>query len=519
MTQRERTPTQIQSDIEIVRNEIGSGANSAARIAQLVEDISNNGQPASNTAYLAQTAWFLSSTGNDTADGQQASPLMTVKQLNRRIWCTAGQLAAVTTITFAGNHPGGALTVQVAPNSPLVLTGTPTVLATDTCGTYTNASSGTNRYVLLTGTTITDWTPYVGKRLRITVGTYAGAVSWVMAVTPFGLGVATAKITVPTQEPTALNGWVVTGNTVLSSGNTVVVESLPVIDQQLVDVLSSNDDTLLAAAVPSLVVKNLTLTKWSHRVSGGLSSAMFWGCKTGALSCPGATQETLLFVGCLLSSPSSKLVGASYYHCGVLKPSGSGLSQYQLSTLADFNHMTFEGVGLLVKGAQATFTNLNIDNASGTGLEVGSGGRFIATNTGLSGQGNNGFGVSVEKISGYLEIWSSGTSITGTSGAWAFSFVLAMAWTDAPRCYGRGRTSAQALSSGIASFTIPDLPPTANFSPAYAVPKSGVTGVLYPANAATSTVEVRSSDLTDSTSTVTIGWESGQNGMVAKHAT
>ena len=224
-------------------------------------------------------------------------------------------------------------------------------------------------------------------------------------------------------------------------------------------------------------------------------------------------------VGCLLSSPSSKLVGASYYHCGVLKPSGSGLSQYQLSTLADFNHMTFEGVGLLVKGAQATFTNLNIDNASGTGLEVGSGGRFIATNTGLSGQGNNGFGVSVEKISGYLEIWSSGTSITGTSGAWAFSFVLAMAWTDAPRCYGRGRTSAQALSSGIASFTIPDLPPTANFSPAYAVPKSGVTGVLYPANAATSTVEVRSSDLTDSTSTVTIGWESGQNGMVAKHAT
>lgn len=179
--------------------------------------------------WLYQDEWYIDPVdGDDEHTGGIASPLQSFDELNRRL--SVGEIHQDVEITVV---QGSISLVNLAVDcggrghSVTVVGQDITIVLTDAVATWAALSHVTPRANLLTAVSTTDWSTYMGRRLRFTSGTRAGAYSWICAEDPTG-----------TAWLGSLTGGVQTG---VSAGNTFVLEALDVQLSQVI--LSSRDGT------------------------------------------------------------------------------------------------------------------------------------------------------------------------------------------------------------------------------------------------------------------------------------
>ena len=179
--------------------------------------------------WQVQTTWYVHPvTGNDEATGGSVgTALKTFKEFTRR-W--RGSVVRANTQVYmlaAGGTLEGEL--DVSPTAWVALDGSLalTTLATAVIGTYTTTSVANNEFPLITVSGITDLTAYEGKRIRITAGARAGAWCWIAKINPDGLGVATARVSIPCTRTEMLTG---TTGAAWQPNDEIVIEDCPGIE-------------------------------------------------------------------------------------------------------------------------------------------------------------------------------------------------------------------------------------------------------------------------------------------------
>ena len=185
-------------------------------------------------AYAAAWAipdWYIDGVvGSDSNSGVLVgAPLQTGAELLRRLGPYAIWPQSVTVHVLANGMVDALVLrglMQVA-GTHLDVIGSPTQLATDVLGSFAALSHVTPIGTQITGTTIIDWTPYRWLRVRITSGVRADSVCWIATQDPAGVGVATARVSLPMQlNLTSTTTPFVTSVTWVS-GDPFAVESLP----------------------------------------------------------------------------------------------------------------------------------------------------------------------------------------------------------------------------------------------------------------------------------------------------
>lgn len=137
-------------------------------------------QSACPCAFTRQDAWAVDSVnGNDRASGVPTAPLKTLGELTRR-WSGLVFDPSVTTITveLRGTFPAEDLVLEpviMNPAATVVVSGQMTQLQAAKAITAYTAEAAPTRTTLADGTT--NFTTYLGKRLRLTTGLAAGSVT------------------------------------------------------------------------------------------------------------------------------------------------------------------------------------------------------------------------------------------------------------------------------------------------------------------------------------------------------
>src|SRR3972149_3101872 len=146
--------------------------------------------------WLSQAAWTIDPLlGNDENPGGALAPLSTAAELDRRLSVGAIRQHVTVTIVAGATVPNLELTIATGIYRFNVV-GTPTTLASGTVDTLierTHAGS-TPQSALLTDAGVLDWTPFVGRRIRITSGAAAGSIAWGAKGSPNGLGLNVARV-------------------------------------------------------------------------------------------------------------------------------------------------------------------------------------------------------------------------------------------------------------------------------------------------------------------------------------
>jgi len=140
--------------------------------------------------FLTQAAWFVNSaTGNDANDGSTAlTPLLTIGELNRRFMGRTFSPALTSiTVTLAGTFPTQDLVLfanwscagtAFTGGGQMNIQGTMTQVGAGTITGYTaeNAATGTRTQLV---DAAQNFGPHVNRRIRMTSGTNAGAVTFI----------------------------------------------------------------------------------------------------------------------------------------------------------------------------------------------------------------------------------------------------------------------------------------------------------------------------------------------------
>jgi hypothetical protein len=271
----------------------------------------------------AQPAWFIDGTvGLDTNDGITAlTPLQTGAELLRRLGPYAIWPQSVTvTVGVNGLLDDDAIVLrgllQVA-GTHMDVTGTPTVLATDTIGSYLARSHVTPRTTEITGTAVVDFSPYQWRRLRLTSGVNIGAVAFVATADPGGVGVATAS-TQPWSRINPIGTSYVTYPATPVAGDEFVVEVLPKVPELILEI----DGPLAAMTVGALwpmrqcSVTNLDVSALFRRVIGDVRpyKVFFFGLRCEYTDVVQARAEAggFTFDGCLFGHDDVLATAGAY---------------------------------------------------------------------------------------------------------------------------------------------------------------------------------------------------------------
>ena len=464
----------------------------------------------SDPAWLTQATWFISTTGSDEATGADVShPLLTLNEIQNRLGRNP-VLPQSITITFAyGSYPASQQTLVFTGATEgiiVTLVGTPnTAIISDTVATFVTASATTNRWHLLTGTTITDWTPYVGKRIRFTV---SGAVCWVLKVNPFSLGNSTAEISQPWNEPIgpAYSAFTFTPTTSLA----FVIEDIPLIPQ--LSLISKTSGVVEFAAptygfIPHLLIKSLSITDSTTNSSATTAAAILgWGITYQSWSVVESLPVTLNLRGCLAIVKAYYQPAASYQGCAFMQLAGSFQTQVFFVASCQFSFCVWEGIGAFFATPGINISDSGVFNSGLDGLQLAVTAQSISSSGLLLGSGNArgasiALGTSLNRLGGFANC-----KLTGTAGDFRFGSGTIMAWaTDAPRAMNQGAVSGT-LTSGTYAASITALPADAIVVPSYLVKKSGQTAVLGIASQTVNGFSIVNGDSGDSTSTVNAVW-------------
>lgn len=357
------------------------------------------------------TDWHLDRVlGDDANDGSAAHPLKTGAELSRRLGPWARWSQSVT-ITVGVNGLADALTVKgdtVLAGVHVDIVGTPTQLAdAGTVTAYTVMDHATPRGPTIKCTGIADWTPYVGKRLRVTSGANEGAILWVVKASPNGLGLDVARCTLAYCKNDIALSAPTFRSVVLAVGNPVVIESLPYVpavtqllggaytapggngwpsrQAAIVDIdcnaltvertgdLSSYRTVTFGCAMSIVDTKNanylLGFTRCDYVacnviVRVGIAACVFLGSILG--SC--FTREVGTTTGLLPTAPGSQI---HVQDCVFQSVSCSGRGGFHtLSNVQFFDLLTAAGASCQLSQIACTFTNVSTEGCTNRGIYI-----------------------------------------------------------------------------------------------------------------------------------------------------
>ena len=149
-----------------------------------------------DSPWLQQTSWFINAaTGDDENAGSALAPLASFAELVRRLGPNptitemvsvyiAGDLDEVLDMEATFNGDGACIVIQGI---------SITVLATDDVSVW-QAPGVTGLEGQLTGTAIVDFSTYIGRRILIVDGTYAGYTTWISGISQSAIGNEIARV-------------------------------------------------------------------------------------------------------------------------------------------------------------------------------------------------------------------------------------------------------------------------------------------------------------------------------------
>jgi hypothetical protein len=189
----------------------------------------------SDQKWLSQTGWYIDSvTGDDENNGTTLAPLKTAEEIQRR-WGSNPFISVPITVTVLSSVVGNIFLKGTGVNNAASITiqGTAVPILSDTISAFTPFSHGVYEVsdptpTVLTITSVTDFTQYLGKRVRS--GTL---LSWLDIVNPTGLGVSTASSSPWGSMGSGGSQNFTQGNPTV--GNQCTIEDLTVIDSIRID--------------------------------------------------------------------------------------------------------------------------------------------------------------------------------------------------------------------------------------------------------------------------------------------
>lgn len=225
-------------------------SNNAGPILTRVEDVTPSWIADAYAAALAVTDWYLDAvTGDDQNDGlTPATALQSGGELQRRLGPQAAWSTSVTVHVGVGGV-ADALNIigdTTLPGVHVDIIGTP-ILEADAglITSYTAMDHTTPRSPTVACAGITDWTPHVGKRLRITSGTNAGAVTWVLKADPHGLGLSVCRTGRWYKKVSGVSQTVLFASVTPVVGDPIAIESLPEVTSLVLKLGGAVDSTQL----------------------------------------------------------------------------------------------------------------------------------------------------------------------------------------------------------------------------------------------------------------------------------
>lgn len=413
-------------------------------------------------ANWAVTDWYIDgTTGNDSNNGTTAAtPLKTGAELQRRLGSYARWSHSVTIHVLANGmiDPLVVRGVTLLPNVHLDIIGTPTTVASDVLSSYSAADHTIPRATEVKGTAIADFTPYVGKRLRISGGTRAGYLTWIAKANPDG--VAGAARVSPTTGPdyTSVNGsyrFV----PAFVAGDPFVIESLPQVpsisielDGVVSDISTNPTYTQRQFWLESVDCRNISI-----RTSGAnfASKQVIFGCVVAGVICDTLLREyqTVPVVGCLWQP---NLLNSNLYpRPSLLLSLVLGVSQLLDYAMSTYINQTLIQNARVVFGLNGSFSSSQVFdyvNASQPAFQIITGATVSVGN--VSGSGNS-FGIAIPNGSG---LRTAGTvNIKGTIAdcllASTPSIQLTQAQCFQPSDYAQKGTAT--LVAGAVTVTVP----------------------------------------------------------------
>jgi hypothetical protein len=309
----------------------------------------------STTAFdwLSQAVWYINPVaGNDENIGSVAAPIATFIELNRRI--SVGSIRQNTTINIPAGTTISSANLEVDTGGFLLtINGVVATSYTGSVNVYTERSHITPEASLLTDNILTDYTPYVGTRIRTTSGT--SAIAWFAGVSPGGVGVNVAAVSrfggVPNLGTGAIPAMVVPVHNV-----SYVIETLPIITKLSITQKSSPPASLatqVAIQIKNIAIGGATDSRFSI-TTAALSGVNIDGCSLDCYSTyrcglvPNITRSKIggpinnqhLFTGeavyrdCLIVKTISIKGSSSWqlYQCLIYGTTGSAGSITQIQT-------------------------------------------------------------------------------------------------------------------------------------------------------------------------------------------
>lgn len=477
--------------------------------------------------WRARSTWSISTSGTNWGDGSSGSPVASLNEIDRRI---GGKLTQNVTVTYGSGHWGvEQITLQnTGVANLLTVLGTETQLTSATVTTYTDRSTGTNKWALLKASGV-DWRLYIGK--RIDFATTPATHSWVLVASPQGEGNDTAEVTIPIADATAANSYFPVPLSSVAAGVAFTVNDITAIDRltQSVDSasVSQNVGTTFTYR-PSILTRTIYASELM--IDGpdlGRGGYILDACKANAFySRSGGAgtakiQDVLAIVAssCLFDLAAPTLPTGGYTACGFISTSGNTLIECFDST--QFTDSIFDGLAPYIGfSSMVVLSRCGAFRCNG----VGSYERGVVDIFGyLLGQGNAVGVILVHKESRLIldANLASGAlptmSITGTSGDWCrglpgIGSVEYYSWSDAPRRF----------NAGEATVTLPGGSPNSVAVPFTHLPSDAVVhvsrktdgGIIGSFNwtQTTSGITVTAPNNPNDTSTFTVSWSSRSMG-------
>lgn len=280
---------------------------------------------AQQTAWRQQAAWYVDPTnGDDGADGSQATPIKTIRELANRL---GGVLAASTTVNLVGTNTESlaqlALRIEadttVGSNPVLTVQGSRTTTRTGTIASAAVPVPGSNLASQVVDSGVADWTADVGSLLVVTSGAVAGSCAWILK----DLGSNTARVS-RWFNPTTL------ANTAApSAADTYAVVTLTTAANRLPVVLGHSGSN------NALVLRDLNFSAAlvADRVLSG--AVQFQSCKFNVGGLFFAGNRVVTF-GCLFNLSSNTMLN---------REAGTGITATACASLTSTNITTVLGLG------------------------------------------------------------------------------------------------------------------------------------------------------------------------------
>lgn len=453
--------------------------------------------------------WYLDGTnGNDENDGTSTeTALKTGMGLAEKLGPNIEWYHDVTIHVLSSIEDGIFLNwVEIVPIHLQIL-GVPTVLVRDTMKNFVHYNYLTNVPSNFTANTITDFTPYIGKRIRNSNGLTVNGTSWIGEVNFNGQGVDRA----------IANYWLnsdvnnVYGNAPIT-GQEFVIEELPIVPSLVLNgshLMETDPNNYSGFEIRHLEINNANVTVPASEIWGNRVQGCYFNGKANFTG----MENSIEFNTCAFRLDQVSFGGyfvAIVFFRGSLFPDVSITGNSQSCV---FQGITGHGCGFWISRS-CSISDLWVFDAENA-MTINSG-NTVTNFAHISGQRNSGYGIALDKNSSYIHIQKAMTpTLTGNAGnIYLMPEDKVIGWTIPFKDGAYSGTTT--LTSGSKTINVAYLnTSTQQILATYNTPGSnGTTPLSIPSASRTaSSFIINNGQATDSTSTVDWQVTSQGNGI------